>query len=121
MQMGSWVFFVVGLFLLQVWIAPGNFDFCFLKNLNTNSHILMMCLSFSVTTVFKFYVLAKRSIPEMDESYVSKVVMALITLISWSVSCIKFLGRDTKPTYNQVNIKSTFCGIHNFILGALLI
>ena len=81
----------------------------------------MMCLSFSVTTVFKFYVLAKRSIPEMDESYVSKVVMALITLISWSVSCIKFLGRDTKPTYNQVNVKITFCGIHNFILGALLI
>ena len=119
--MGSWVFFVVGLFLLQVWIAPGDFNFCFLKNLNTNSHILMMCLSFSVTTVFKFYVLAKRSIPEMDESYVSKVVMALITLISWSVSCIKFLGRDTKPTYNQVNIKIPFCGIHNFILGALLI
>ena len=121
--MGSWVFFVVGLFLLQVWIAPGDFNFCFLKNLNTNSHILMMCLSFSVTTVFKFYVLAKRSIPEMDESYVSKVVMVLITLISWSVSCIKFLGRDTKPTYNQVNKygKLLLCYNHNFILGALLI
>ena len=103
-QMGIWVFVIVGIQLFQVWIAPGDFDFCFLNNLALNSHICMMCLSLSLTTAFKFFVLAKRSIPEMNESLFSKIAIVLIVLISWIVSSIKFYSGDTKPTYNQVHI-----------------
>lgn len=102
--MGIWVFVIVGIQLFQVWIAPGDFDFCFLNNLALNSHICMMCLSLSLTTAFKFFVLAKRSIPEMNESLFSKIAIVLIVLISWIVSSIKFYSGDTKPTYNQVQL-----------------
>ena len=100
--MGIWVFVIVGIQLFQVWAAPGDFDFCFLNNLTLNSHICMMCLSLSLTTASKFFVLAKRSIPEMNESLFSKIAVVLIVLISWIVSGIKFYSGDTKPTYNQV-------------------
>ena len=102
MQMGFFVFLIVGLNLLQIWSNP-SFDICFLKNLITNATILMLCLSFSFATVLKYLVLAKRSVPEMNEGYVAKVSIFCIILVSWSVSSIKFFIGDTKPTFNQVS------------------
>ena len=102
MQMSFFLFLIVGLNLLQVWFNP-SFDICFLKNLITNATILMLCLSFSFATVLKYLVLAKRSVPEMNEGYVAKVSIFCIILVSWSVSSIKFFIGDTKPTFNQVS------------------
>ena len=103
--MGYFVSVVVGSDLIQVWV-PQSYDICLLKNINKCATILMMCLSFSFSTVLKFYILARKSIPAMDEIFVAKVSMFLITLISWSVSCIKSLIGDTKPTFNQVSCKA---------------
>ena len=101
MQMGFFVFLIVGLNLLQVWFNP-SFDICFLKNLITNATILMLCLSFSFTTVLKYFVLAKRSVPEMNEGYVAKLSLFFIVLVSCGLSSIKFFIGQTKPTFNQV-------------------
>ena len=107
-QMTFFVFLVVGLNLLQVWFNP-SFDICFLKNLITNATILMLCLSFSFTTVLKYFVLAKRTVPEMNEGYVAKLSIFFILLVSCGVSSIKFFIGYTKPTFNQVskNMKLT--------------
>ena len=101
-QMTFFVFLVVGLNLLQVWFNP-NFNICFLKNLITNATILMLCLSFSFATVLKYLVLAKRTVPEMNEGYVAKLSILVMILVSWGVSTIKFFIGDTKPTFNQVS------------------
>ena len=106
--MGYFVSVVVGSDLIQVWV-PQSYDICLLKNINKCATILTLCLSFSFSTVLKFYILAKRSIPAMDEIFVAKVSMFFITLISLSVSCIKFLIGETKPTFNQVSSKIVLC------------
>ena len=85
------------------------FNICFLKNLITNATILMLCLSFSFATVLKYLVLAKRTVPEMNEGYVAKLSIFFILLVSCGVSSIKFFIGYTKPTFNQVskNMKLT--------------
>ena len=60
--MGYFVSVVVGSDLIQVWV-PQSYDICLLKNINKCATILTLCLSFSFSTVLKFYILAKRSIP----------------------------------------------------------
>ena len=102
-QMGFFVFLIVGLNLLQIWSNP-SYDICFLKNLITNATILMLCLSFSFATILKYLVLAKRTVPEMNEGYVAKLSILLIILVSSGISSIKFFIGDTKPTFNQVRI-----------------
>ena len=91
----------VGLDLLQVWIIHSP-ETCFLKNFLKSPLINMTSLSLSFITVLKFYVLVKKSVPEMNEHYVAKVTIFAITVVSFVISCIKFLTRETKPTFNQV-------------------
>ena len=50
----------------------------------------------------KYFVLAKRTVPEMNEGYVAKLSIILISLVSCGFSSIKFFIGDTKPTFNQV-------------------
>ena len=61
----------VGLDLLQIWVAP-NQHFCFVKNFFKSPVLVMIALSLCFTTILKFYVLATKSIPEMDEFRVAK-------------------------------------------------
>ena len=91
----------VGLDLLQVWIIHSP-ETCFWKNFLKSPLINMISLSLSFITVLKFYVLVKKSIPEMNEHYVAKMTIFAITVVSFVISCIKFLTRETKPTFNQV-------------------
>ena len=68
---------------------------------------LMLGMSLSILTVLKCYVLVTKSMPEIDENRVSKVVIAMIILLSFGDGGIKFSG-DTKPTFNQVSFSERF-------------
>ena len=99
-QLSFYMCVTVGLDLLQIWVAP-NQHFCFVKNFFKSPVLVMIALSLCFTTILKFYVLATKSIPEMDEIRVAKKAIFIIFTTTFTIISYKFSG-EIKPTFNQV-------------------
>ena len=63
----------------------------------------MLGMSLDFITILKCYVLVTKSMPEVDEIRVSKIVISLVILLSSGIGAFKFSG-ETKPTFNQVSV-----------------
>ena len=97
----------MGLDLLQIWIDFSQ-EFCHIKNFMKSTVPVIIGLSISFSTVLKCYIICyKKSMPEMNDSKVSKFAIASILMASIFTNGIKFSG-ETKPTFNEVSSKFNF-------------
>ena len=97
----------MGLDLLQIWIDFSQ-EFCHIKNFMKSTMPVIIGLSISFSTVLKCYIICyKKSMPEMNDSKVSKFAIASILIASILTNSIKFSG-ETKPTFNEVSSKFNF-------------
>ena len=86
---------------LQIWTNPSE-HFCFIKNCIKSPLCVVVGLSCTFSTALKFYVLCiRKSMPEVNESKMTKNTILSIVAISLVFNFVKFSG-NTKPTPNQV-------------------
>ena len=80
-------------------------EFCHIKNFLKSTMPVIIGLSISFSTVLKCYIICyKKSMPEMNDSKISKFAITSIFIASILTNGIKFSGK-TKPTFNEVSSK----------------